>query len=153
MAAQLPRWTNDWERFVLKAGGETIGVLAVAGAPAIGSEAHEMLLHLVSLSELSIDKALLYEQSRDQARHDALTGLLGHRVFHEALGAQIQAGKPFSLLLFDIDDFKQVNDLHGHQTGDRALCLVADALRHGIRSWRHGLPRRRRGVLRAAARA
>jgi diguanylate cyclase (GGDEF)-like protein len=129
-----PTLDGDWERFPLTVAGETIGVLAVAGAPSTGSEAHEMLLHLVSLSELSIDKALLYEQSRDQARHDALTGLLGHRVFHEELEAQLLAGEPFSLLLFDIDDFKQVNDLNGHQIGDGALCLVADALRHATRS-------------------
>ena len=38
------------------------------------------------------------------------------------------------MLLFDIDDFKQINDLHGHQTGDHALRLVAEALRQGTRS-------------------
>jgi len=91
-------------------------------------------MHLVSLGELSIEKALLYEQSQEQARHDSLTGLLGHRVFHEELTAQLAAGRPFSLLLFDIDDFKQINDLNGHQIGDRALCLVSDALRRGTRT-------------------
>jgi diguanylate cyclase (GGDEF)-like protein/putative nucleotidyltransferase with HDIG domain len=107
--------------------------VAVAGAPAQGSEQHQLLLHLVSLGALSLDKALLHEQSREQARHDSLTGLLGHRVFHEVLEAQIAAGEPFSALLFDIDDFKQINDLHGHQTGDHALRLVSDALRQATR--------------------
>ena len=95
---------------------------------------HQLLLHLVSLGALSLDKALLHEQSREQARHDSLTGLLGHRVFHEVLEQQIAAAMPFSVLLFDIDDFKQINDLHGHQTGDHALRLVAEALRQGTRS-------------------
>jgi diguanylate cyclase (GGDEF)-like protein len=125
---------DRWESFPLQVADKRVGVVAVTGAPGVGSEQHQLLLHLVSLGALSLDKALLYELSREQARHDSLTGLLGHRVFHEALEDQIAAGIPFSLLLFDIDDFKQINDLHGHQTGDRALRLVSDALRHGTRS-------------------
>jgi diguanylate cyclase (GGDEF)-like protein/putative nucleotidyltransferase with HDIG domain len=129
-----PPLDESWQRFPLTGAGETVGVVAVAGAPAVGSEAHEMLLSVVSLGELSIDKALMYEQSREQARHDSLTGLLGHRVFHEELEAQLAAGRPFSMVLFDIDDFKQINDLNGHQVGDRALCLVSDAIRRGTRA-------------------
>jgi diguanylate cyclase (GGDEF)-like protein/putative nucleotidyltransferase with HDIG domain len=129
-----PQLDDRWRRFPLKGAGGTVGVVAVAGAPPLGSEAHEMLLHLVSLAELSVDKALLYEQSQEQARHDSLTGLLGHRVFHEELTARLAAGQPFTMLLFDIDDFKQINDLNGHQVGDRALCLVSDALRRGTRT-------------------
>jgi diguanylate cyclase (GGDEF)-like protein len=75
----------------------------------------------------------LYERSREQARQDSLTGLLGHRVFHEVLEEQTGQGTPFSIVLVDIDDFKQINDLYGHQTGDDALRYVADALRRGIR--------------------
>jgi diguanylate cyclase (GGDEF)-like protein len=131
---RAPPLDDRWQRFPLNGAGGTVGVVAVAGAPPAGSEAHEMLLHLVSLGELSIDKALLYEQSQEQARHDSLTGLLGHRVFHEELTALLAIGRPFSMLLFDIDDFKQINDLNGHQIGDRALQLVSDALRRGTRS-------------------
>jgi diguanylate cyclase (GGDEF)-like protein/putative nucleotidyltransferase with HDIG domain len=130
-SAQLDdRWTS----FPLEVAEKTVGVVAVTGAPAADSEEHQLLMHLVNLGALSLDKALLYEQSRDQARHDSLTGLLGHRVFHEVLAAQIAAAVPFSVLVFDIDDFKQINDLHGHQTGDRALRLVSDELRRGTRS-------------------
>jgi diguanylate cyclase (GGDEF)-like protein len=131
---QAARLDDRWERFSLQVADQTVGVVAVTGTPLVGSEQRRMLLHLVSLGALSLDKALLYEQSREQARHDSLTGLLGHRVFHEMLAAQITAGIPFSVLLFDIDDFKQINDQHGHQTGDRALRLVSDALRRATRS-------------------
>lgn len=125
---------DRWKTFPLEVAGKTVGVVGVTGAPDVGSERHQLLLHLVSLGALSLDKALLYEQSREQARHDSLTGLLGHRVFHEVLERQIASKTPFSVLLFDIDDFKQINDLYGHQTGDQALCLVSDALRQATRS-------------------
>jgi diguanylate cyclase (GGDEF)-like protein/putative nucleotidyltransferase with HDIG domain len=124
----------SWEIVSLSVGDKTVGAVAVTGAPKAGSERYELLLHLVSLGALSLDKALLYEQSREQARHDSLTGLLGHGVCHEELEKLIVGASPFSLLLFDVDDFKQINDLHGHQTGDGALRLVAEALRHGTRS-------------------
>ena len=123
-----------WKSFRLEVADKTFGIVAVTGAPEVGSEQQELLLHLVSLGALALDKALLYELSREQARHDSLTGLLGHRVCHELLEEQIAAAIPFSLVLFDIDDFKQINDLHGHQTGDHALRLVSDALRRGTRA-------------------
>jgi diguanylate cyclase (GGDEF)-like protein len=125
---------DRWKSFRLEVADKMLGVVAVTGAPEVGSEQHALLLHLVSLGALSLDKALLYELSREQARHDSLTGLLGHRVCHELLEEQIAAAAPFSLVLFDIDDFKQINDLHGHQTGDHALRLVSDALRRGTRA-------------------
>jgi diguanylate cyclase (GGDEF)-like protein len=123
-----------WKSFRLEVADKTFGIVAVTGAPEVGSEQQELLLHLVSLGALALDKALLYELSREQARHDSLTGLLGHRVCHELLEEQIAAAIPFSLVLFDIDDFKQINDLRGHQTGDHALRLVSDALRRGTRA-------------------
>ena len=123
-----------WRRFPLSVTDQAVGFVAVADPPEPGSEAHEMLLHLVGLGALALDKALVYDRSIEQARHDSLTGLLGHRVFHEVLDASLLEAAPFSIVLFDIDDFKQINDLHGHQRGDEVLRLVADALRSGLRS-------------------
>jgi diguanylate cyclase (GGDEF)-like protein/putative nucleotidyltransferase with HDIG domain len=122
-----------WSSFPLESAGKSVGRVLVARAPETGSEEHDLLAHLVGLAALAIDKALLYERSREQARQDSLTGLLGHRVFHEVLEEQTGQGAPFSIVLVDIDDFKQINDLYGHQTGDDALRYVADALRRGIR--------------------
>jgi diguanylate cyclase (GGDEF)-like protein/putative nucleotidyltransferase with HDIG domain len=122
-----------WSSFPLESAGKTVGRVLVAGAPAHGSEEHDLLAHLIGLAALAVDKALLYERSREQARQDSLTGLLGHRVFHEVLEEQTSQGAPFSIVLADIDDFKQINDLYGHQTGDDALRFVADALRRATR--------------------
>ena len=91
-------------------------------------------------------------EAREQARHDSLTGLLGHRAFQEMLEAQTAGKRRSASSLLDIDDFKEINDLYGHQTGDDALrARRAEALRDGMRAGRQGLPRRRRGVLRRAA--
>jgi diguanylate cyclase (GGDEF)-like protein/putative nucleotidyltransferase with HDIG domain len=124
----------SWERFPLEVAGKTVGRVDVAGAPAPDSDERELLLHMLGLAALAVDKALLYEHSREQARHDSLTGLLGHRVFHEVLERVLAAGEPFSVVLIDIDDFKQINDLHGHQAGDEALRCVAERLRQSVRA-------------------
>jgi diguanylate cyclase (GGDEF)-like protein len=124
---------QGWSSFPLESAGKSVGRVLVADAPETGSEEHDLLAHLVGLAALAIDKALLYERSREQARQDSLTGLLGHRVFHEVLEEQTGQSAPFSVVLVDIDDFKQINDLYGHQTGHDALRYVADALRRGIR--------------------
>jgi diguanylate cyclase (GGDEF)-like protein/putative nucleotidyltransferase with HDIG domain len=123
-----------WCRLPLTVADRSLGFVAVVGAPVTGSEQHELLLHLVGLGALALEKALLYERSRDQARHDSLTGLLGHRVFQEVLEQQIAAEQPFGIALFDIDDFKEINDLRGHQVGDEVLREVSNALRQALRA-------------------
>ncbi len=130
-----PDESSGWEYFPLETPGKPVGCVAVAVPPPAGSEERELLLHLLGIAALALDKALLYERSREQARQDALTGLLGHRVFHEMLEEQTGQSDPFSVVLIDIDDFKQINDLYGHQTGDDALRLVADALRGEVRGF------------------
>ena len=73
---------------------------------------------------------------------DPLTGLGNHRHFHERLQRELaladQEGRSLTLCLVDIDDFKQVNDRHGHPVGDRVLAQVAARLRQGGESFRLG---------------
>jgi diguanylate cyclase (GGDEF)-like protein len=69
---------------------------------------------------------------------DGLTECLNHRAFHDALQVELDAaergGASFSLVLIDIDRFKDVNDQHGHVTGDRVLIDVGSLLRSAART-------------------
>lgn len=74
---------------------------------------------------------------RHFANHDYLTGIANRRVFEESLqtewGRALRTGKPLSLVIADIDDFKQCNDTHGHSIGDRVLKAVAMMIRQRVR--------------------
>lgn len=64
---------------------------------------------------------------------DALTGLANYRRLLDALNAEIKrygrTGKPFAMILLDLDGLKKINDAHGHLVGSRALCRLAEILR------------------------
>jgi diguanylate cyclase (GGDEF)-like protein/PAS domain S-box-containing protein len=72
------------------------------------------------------------------AHHDALTGLANRRAFterlEEALARSGRTGVPVGLIVLDLDDFKPVNDTHGHQAGDEVLVAFAGRLSDGIRT-------------------
>ncbi len=83
------------------------------------------------------EREAVEERLRHMADHDALTGLFNRRRFEEELERHITHGRRYglsgALLLLDLDDFKQVNDRHGHRAGDRVLTAVAVVLRHRLR--------------------
>jgi diguanylate cyclase (GGDEF)-like protein len=68
------------------------------------------------------------EQLRELAERDFLTGILNTRVFDEALVRRCLTGRPFLLLLGDMDNLKEINDTHGHAAGNKELRRLADAL-------------------------
>lgn len=73
----------------------------------------------------------LYLQSsalKTQANTDELTGLYNRRFFNESLQSKLKLGETGSLLFFDIDHFKQLNDAHGHPAGDQVLVELAKML-------------------------
>jgi diguanylate cyclase (GGDEF)-like protein len=97
---------------------------------------NDRLAAVVAQAATALENARLLERMAHQASHDSLTGLLGHRAFHEELKARLRGSTAtgvFTLATIDIDDFKLVNDLHGHPVGDQALRQVADALRDSVR--------------------
>ncbi len=81
------------------------------------------------------------QQLEHLAVTDGLTGLSNHRRFQELLeesvGHHSRTGKPFSLLLMDIDYFKKFNDDFGHQVGDEVLKAVSAALKRTARDYEH----------------
>jgi len=86
---------------------------------------------------LALDNAEIRARLEHQARTDALTGLLNHSVFYEQLLHALQESSrdhsPVAVLMLDIDDFKHVNDVHGHAVGDELLGFLAEVLRATVR--------------------
>jgi len=70
----------------------------------------------------------LVDRLREQADRDFGTGLLNARAFDEALNGRCSEGRPFVLLLADMDDLKRTNDAHGHEAGNRAIGRVGATL-------------------------
>jgi len=82
---------------------------------------------------------LAREALRDQATHDGLTGLLNRAAILELLQNELlrcgRERQPVSVLLADLDRFKQINDTFGHQTGDVVLCEVARRMKSVVRRY------------------
>ncbi|HKK27303.1 MAG TPA: sensor domain-containing diguanylate cyclase [Gemmatimonadota bacterium] len=119
--------------------GEVLGVLdAESRTPgAFGPEHRQTLSVIAQQAAAVIHTVRLYEETRRLAITEPLTGLHNRRFFLERLDTHLGRAERYherlALLLFDFDYLKEVNDLHGHQTGDRALCAVADMLRASLR--------------------
>ena len=138
----------------LVVGGDPYGFLAAFTAPAGSSVRAEAasgtVAQFVSAVATALGNALLYRAVAEATLRDGLTGLYNHRYFQERLAAEIaraeRSGKPISLLFFDIDHFKSLNDTHGHPIGDRVLAGVAEILRNSSRVSDAGLKLRSQDV-------
>src|SRR4051812_28510709 len=85
----------------------------------------ELAKRFADAAALALDNAQIRARLEHQAQTDSLTGLFNHRSFHERLLNALQEAsrthRPVAVLMFDIDDFKRVNDVHGHGVGDGYL--------------------------------
>lgn len=107
-----------------------------------------LILTIIYLVARSFIKELKTAETKlvEMATQDFLTGLLNRRETFRRLDEELQRSRrlavPFSVLLLDLDHFKQVNDSHGHSAGDLVLQTVASVLRRGVRPYdlccRHG---------------
>lgn len=114
--------------------GRTTGVLHIVG-PAGQLPTDTQWRGLGALASATGDELGLmraFATKHQQANTDTLTGLANRRNL-EARIPEIVARGEFSVAFVDIDRFKALNDTHGHETGDRALRLFADALRRALR--------------------
>jgi diguanylate cyclase (GGDEF)-like protein len=117
----------------LEAGGRVHGVITVVreGEP-FSDDDRELLRSLAAQATLALENVDLHQQVSRQAITDELTGLANHGRFQELLVAEVEEvhryQHPLSLIMLDIDNFKAINDSHGHLQGDVVLRRVARAL-------------------------
>jgi diguanylate cyclase (GGDEF)-like protein/putative nucleotidyltransferase with HDIG domain len=118
-----------------------IGTLSVYHVvPNFYDEDHRRLLDRVSEQAAAvINNSVVFEQTQEDSLTDPLTGLPNTRFLFMHLTRELARAdrlkSPLSLLVMDLDHFKQINDSHGHHIGDRALCEVARVLRNAIRPY------------------
>jgi len=87
---------------------------------------------------IAIERSLLFEEIKKLTLIDALTNLFNRRKMEEDLRNELERSKrytrPLSILMIDIDHFKNYNDYHGHQKGDEVLRKIASILRDNVRT-------------------
>ena len=100
-------------------------------------EEFELTTRFADAAALALDNAQIRARLEYQAQTDSLTGLYNHRYFHERLRAELtranRSRESVAVLMLDIDDFKRVNDVYGHGSGDQVLTDLAELLRAALR--------------------
>jgi diguanylate cyclase (GGDEF)-like protein/PAS domain S-box-containing protein len=123
------------EKRYFNAAGETMSALLAISL--VRNRDGTPLHYIVQLQDIS-ERKLLEERLRHLADHDPLTGLRNRRLFEYDLELQVgrcqRYGEQAALMLIDLDDFKHVNDCHGHHVGDDALRTIARTLTRRLRT-------------------
>jgi diguanylate cyclase (GGDEF)-like protein len=143
----LPRWwVNTFSlkslvQYPLRVKDRTIGAMTVHTSRDrvhFPQEEIETLAAVAKQAAVIIENARLHEQLQEQAITDPVTNLYNHRHIHQRLDEEIarasRTGKPFAVMMIDLDRFKLFNDTHGHPRGDEALRFVASQLRAALRT-------------------
>lgn len=118
-------------------GGEVIGSILVRHDRPLGREEWRHAIESVSQTAPSLANLRTLAMAEVRASTDPLTGLPNRRMLDDTLKRMFaQAGRtltPLSVILFDLDDFKMVNDVHGHEKGDEVLATVGAAVSTSVR--------------------
>ena len=123
--------------FPMIAGGEPIGVLGVAPEPALTEDQRSVLTAAAAMLAVSLENAELFREVRDNSVRDSLTGCVNRKHAIEVMDAELRRARrsklPLSLLMFDLDRFKDINDRWGHLCGDAVLATVGQRMNSVLR--------------------
>jgi diguanylate cyclase (GGDEF)-like protein len=110
----------------------------ILDGPSLLAQVLKVASYGILLGGALVDNARLFDQVRRMAITDPLTGLANYRTLVNALQSEMErsrrSGRPFAVVLFDLDGLKSVNDHFGHLVGSRAICRMANVIRVHCRS-------------------
>ncbi|MGC4082439.1 MAG: GGDEF domain-containing protein [Vicinamibacterales bacterium] len=119
-------------------GDNAVGVVGVRNAPELTLSERHALGAAAALIAIAIRNSQLIAQTRESSVRDSLTGCFNRVYAIEALTAELHRARrtrrPVSVLMFDIDEFKSINDRHGHLAGDALLAAVGARLASMLRA-------------------
>jgi diguanylate cyclase (GGDEF)-like protein len=138
-AEDQPAFAMDGHRcLLLTAGGHPVGVLGLPESDEIDTKRQRILAAAAALLGISIRNAELFRDVRENSLRDGLTGCFNRTHAMELVAIELmrakRAQKPVSLIMFDIDHFKQVNDRFGHLCGDAVLAAIGTRMREMLRA-------------------
>jgi diguanylate cyclase (GGDEF)-like protein len=122
----------------LSMGDEVLGVMTLYRVAPIPFSSRTLALagELAAQASLALGRARLFDALLTRADTDGVTGLLNHRAILERIDRTLQiasaSGEPVSLMLIDLDNFKLLNDVNGHLTGDRYLREMAQLIQETV---------------------
>ncbi len=128
----------SWMGVPLK-GENVTGIVALCSYQpnAFDSADMELLSNLAQHIAVALDNTIRHAQVEQQAQLDSMTGVYNHGYFLKKLAGQAMecsaSSVPLSLIMMDIDFFKQYNDTYGHLVGDRILKTLCTAIKHYIK--------------------
>jgi diguanylate cyclase (GGDEF)-like protein len=125
----------------LTAGGRTIGIVELVSLREprlLDASELQTVEAMATLGATGLEKVRLLDQLRSAADMDLITGVHNHRYLQERLRQEVarsaRSHSPFGVLMLDLDNFKPVNDRHGHADGDRVLHNVGAAIKDHVRT-------------------
>jgi diguanylate cyclase (GGDEF)-like protein len=125
----------------LRSGDDVIGLVAAftrAGGEGLSPDTDVKMEELAASAGPAIENARRYHEARRMADIDSHTGLHNRRYFHETLAREVARSqryeRPLTVIVFDVDDFKSINDRFGHLAGDTVLGQVGERVRGVVRT-------------------
>ena len=129
---------TDDECFPVVIADTPVCVLGIASEPALTAHQRSVLTTAAALLAASLKNAELMQQLHENGLQDGLTGCFNRTHAIDALDIELRRARrtkrPLSVLMFDLDSFKLINDRHGHLCGDAVLAAVGDRMRGATRA-------------------
>jgi diguanylate cyclase (GGDEF)-like protein len=123
--------------FPMIVGGEPIGVVGVGAEPPLDEEQRGVIGAAAAMLAVSLKNAELFQVVHENSVRDSLTGCFNRKHAMEVIDGELRRSRrshmPLSLIMFDLDHFKQINDTYGHLCGDAVLADVGQRMNAVLR--------------------